>query len=116
MTEGAVVNVVDVAARRPQARFAAYCGAKAALWAVTEALALELAPRIRVNGVAPGHMLWAEGEPLSAAQQARELQRVPLQRLGGAEPVARAVRFLLSADAAYLTGAVLPVDGGLHLQ
>lgn len=110
-----IINVLDVQARRPVAGFAPYLAAKSGLWTLTEALALELAPRIRVNGVAPGHMLWADDPQFGPEQQARELARVPLGRLGGAEEIARAVRFLLSADAAYMTGAILPVDGGLRL-
>jgi pteridine reductase len=95
--------------------YPAYLAAKAGLWSLTEALALELAPRVRVNGVAPGHMIWATNNTMSEAQKSAELARVPLARLGGGEEVAKAVRFLLSADAAYITGAVLPVDGGLRL-
>jgi pteridine reductase len=79
-------------------------------------MALELAPAIRVNGVAPGHMLWPEYAELSEEDQRRELSRVPLGRLGGAQEIARCVRFLLSEDASYMTGAVLPVDGGLRLR
>jgi pteridine reductase len=116
MAQGAIVNIVDVHAQRPQARYAAYCAAKAGLWALTQSLALELAPRIRVNAIAPGYMIWAEAEPLAAQEQEHLLARVPLRRLGGGEEVARVTRFLLSADAAYLTGAMLPVDGGLHLN
>ena len=116
MGEGAVVNIVDALARRPAPGFAAYHAAKSGLWTLTEALALELAPRIRVNGVAPGHMLWPEYTQLSPAAQQHELSRVPLGRLGGAQEIARCVRFLLSEDAAYLTGTVLPVDGGLSLR
>jgi pteridine reductase len=112
---GAVVNIIDALARRPAKNFAAYHAAKSGLWTLTEALALELAPRIRVNGVAPGHMLWPAHE-LSEAKKGAELARVPLGRLGGAEEIARVVRFLLSDDAAYITGSVLPVDGGLRLQ
>jgi pteridine reductase len=115
MTQGAVVNIVDALARRPAKNFAAYHAAKSGLWTLTEALALELAPRIRVNGVAPGHMLWPAHD-LSDAQKSAELARVPLGRLGGAEEIARVVRFLLSPDAAYITGVILPVDGGLGLR
>lgn len=113
---GAIVNIIDIHARRPLPGYAAYTAAKAGLWALTEALALELAPRIRVNGIAPGHMLWAESDGLSEAQKQAELARVPLQRLGGAEEIARATGFLLSDAAAYITGTVLPVDGGLRLS
>ncbi len=113
---GAVLNIIDVHARKPQRGYAAYTAAKAGLWALTEALALELAPRVRVNGIAPGHMMWPEeAAALSESQQQFELGRIPLGRLGGAEEIARAARFLLSEDATYLTGAVLPVDGGVRL-
>jgi pteridine reductase len=116
MGEGAaVVNIVDALACQPARGFAAYHAAKSGLWTLTEAMALELAPRIRVNGVAPGHMLWPEYAEMSEDQQQRELSRVPLGRLGGAQEIARCVRFLLSDDASYMTGAVLPVDGGLRL-
>ncbi|PPE73436.1 pteridine reductase [Solimonas fluminis] len=115
MERGAVVNILDVHARRPQRGYSAYTAAKAGLWAVTEALALELAPRIRVNGVAPGHMIWPEAGGPNLLQPQAELARVPLARLGGGEEIARAVKFLLSPEAAYVTGAVLPVDGGLRL-
>ncbi|MDM4771822.1 pteridine reductase [Solimonas sp. SE-A11] len=115
MEQGAVVNIIDVHARRPQRGYSAYTAAKAGLWAVTESLALELSPRIRVNGVAPGHMIWPEAGSLNKLQQHAELARVPMARLGGGEEIARAVKFLLSPEAAYITGAVLPVDGGLRL-
>lgn len=113
MQRGAVVNIVDAKAARPG--FAAYGAAKAGLAALTAILAQELAPKIRVNAVAPGHILWAESTQLDAAQQAAELSRVPLARMGTPQDIARAVRWLVSADAAYVTGAVIPVDGGLRL-
>lgn len=115
MRKGAIVNILDIHARKPMPGYVAYCAAKAGLWAVTESLAIELAPRIRVNGVAPGRMIWGGGDNLDETQRAAELARIPMARLGGGEEVAKAVRFLLSADAAYLNGAILPVDGGLRL-
>lgn len=115
MEQGSVVNIIDVHAQRPQRGYSAYTAAKAGLWAVTESLALELSPRIRVNGVAPGHMIWPEAGSLNKLQQHAELARVPMARLGGGEEIARAVKFLVSEEAAYITGAVLPVDGGLRL-
>lgn len=111
---GCIVNLLDVRARAPVAGFSAYLAAKSALWTLTEALALELAPRLRVNGVAPG-LMSAQQPEFSAEQLARETQRIPLARVGSEADIARAVRFLLSPEAAYLTGAVLPVDGGLRL-
>lgn len=113
---GSIVNILDVHARRPIAGFAPYLAAKAGLWTLTEALALELAPRIRVNAVAPGHMAWADQAQFDPEREAAELARIPLGRLGGLDEVARAVRFLLSPDAAYINGAIIPVDGGLRLR
>ncbi|MGQ0620519.1 MAG: SDR family oxidoreductase [Panacagrimonas sp.] len=115
LTEGgSIVNLLDVHARRPIAGFSAYLAAKAALWTLTEALALELAPRLRVNGVAPG-LMSPEQPQFPPAQLAREAARIPLQRIGAERDIAATVRFLLSADAAYLNGAIIPVDGGLRL-
>ena len=113
---GSIINILDVHARRPMAGFSAYLAAKSALWTLTEALALELAPRLRVNGVAPGHMIWAVDSQLDTAAQARELERVPLRRLGGGDEIANAVRFLLAPASSYLNGAIIPVDGGLRLS
>lgn len=115
MRGGAIVNLLDIHARKPMPGYVAYCAAKAGLWSVTESLAVELAPRIRVNGVAPGRMIWGAGDNLDDAQRAAEQSRIPMGRLGGGEEVARAVRFLLSPESAYLNGAILPVDGGLRL-
>lgn len=110
-----IVNIVDVYARQPRAGYAPYFAAKAGLWTLTEALAVELAPRVRVNGVAPGHMIWAVNSAMTKAQKMQESSRIPLGRLGGAAQVAEAVCFLLSAKSDYMTGTVLPVDGGLRL-
>ncbi|WP_022976550.1 SDR family oxidoreductase [Nevskia ramosa] len=111
----AVVNILDTLARHARPGFAPYNAAKAALWSLTETLAVELAPRVRVNGVAPGHILWAESTVLSAAQKAEELAQIPAGRLGQPAEIARAVAFLLGPEASYLNGVILPVDGGLRL-
>ena len=115
MKQGAVVNIADIHAARPMKNYPVYCAAKAALVSLTESLARELAPRIRVNAVAPGHVLWAEGNTMSEAQRASEIARVPLGRLARPEEIGLATAFLLSPAAAYITGATLPVDGGLRL-
>lgn len=109
---GAVVNVADVGGGLvPWRGYAAYCASKAALARLTECLALELAPAVRVNAVAPGTVLWPDAYP---AARRRELAgRIPLGRAGTPDDVAAAVRFL--AEAPYVTGAILPVDGGRHL-
>lgn len=104
---GCVINIVDIWARYPLKRFLPYSVAKAGLEALTRAMALELAPEVRVNGVSPGAALPATGgdTPLD-----RMLSQVPLGRLGGAESIADAVAFLAQAD--YITGQILAVDGG----
>lgn len=112
---GAVVNILDALARHARPGFAPYNAAKAALWSLTETLAVELAPRVRVNAVAPGHILWAESTPLTPEQQAAEIAQIPLGRLGRPEEIARAVRFLLAPESAYLNGVILQVDGALRL-
>ncbi len=115
-TDAAVVNILDALARHAQPGFAVYNSAKAALWAVTETLAVEMAPKVRVNAVAPGHILWAESAELDAQQQQDKLDRVPLRRLGTPEEIATSVRFLLSPQTSFLNGVILPVDGGRRLR
>lgn len=110
---GAIVNVADVGGGLvPWRGFSAYGASKAALVRITETLALELAPDVRVNAVAPGTVLWPESYP--AALRRRLAARIPLRRAGTPEDVAAAVRYL--AEAPFVTGAVLPVDGGRHLS
>ena len=110
---GSVVNVADVGGGLVAWRgYAAYAASKAALVRATECLALELAPAVRVNAVAPGTVLWPESYP---AHLRRSLAaRIPLRRAGTPEDVAAAVLYL--AGAPFVTGAVLPVDGGRHLS
>ena len=115
MKQGAVVNIADIHAALPMKHYAVYCAAKAALVSLSESLARELAPRIRVNAVAPGHVLWAEQNTMTAAQREAEIARVPLGRLARPEEIGLACAFLLSPAAGYITGATLPVDGGLRL-
>lgn len=107
---GAIVNMSDIYSERPLPRHGIYCMAKAALSMATRSLALELAPEVRVNAIAPGAILWAENETDVAKQQAL-LERTPLGRTGTPEEIAEAVRWLL-VDATYVTGQVLRVDGG----
>jgi pteridine reductase len=108
--EGSIVNIVDIHAERPLKGYALYSIAKAGLAAMTRSLALELAPSVRVNGVAPGAIAWPEDGQFTDAERARILATTPLARIGSPEDVARAVHFL--ACAAYVTGQILAVDGG----
>ena len=112
---GAIVNIVDVHVEQPLPDFNAYCAAKAGLASLTRSLALELAPAIRANGVAPGAILWP-GEEAQFDNQAMQdtIERTPLGRLGEPEDIARAVRFL-ATEAPFITGQVLAVDGGRTL-
>jgi len=111
---GAIVNLVDIYAERPLAGHPLYCMAKAALLAMTRSLALELAPEVRVNGVAPGAVLWPSDGKSYDDQQAL-LARTPLKRAGSPDDVAGAVLWLLQ-DAPFVTGQILHVDGGRTLS
>jgi pteridine reductase len=107
-----IVNIVDVGAQQPWPNYLAYSTSKAALLHLSRCLALELAPGVRVNCVAPGTVAFPDD--WSEARRAAQLQRTPLGREGHPEDVARAVRFLMEND--YLTGVCLPVDGGAALR
>lgn len=111
---GAIVNLVDIYAERPLRDHVVYCMSKAALVAATRALALELAPEVRVNAIAPGAILWPEEGKAEAAKSAL-LARTPLARIGGEGDIADAVLWLLQG-AGYTTGHVLPVEGGRLLH
>jgi pteridine reductase len=111
---GAIVNILDIHAKRPMPNHPVYCMAKAGLAMMTQSLALELGPDIRVNGVAPGAILWPEQEPSEAAKRSI-LGKVPLKRLGEPGDIAGAVVYL-ALDAPYVTGQVLAVDGGRSMN
>lgn len=111
---GGIVNLIDIYAERPLAEYTVYCMAKAAHAAMTRSLALELGPDIRVNGVAPGAVMWpGDGKPYD--DQQAMLARTPLQRAGAPEDVAGAVLWLLR-DAPFVTGQIIRVDGGRTLS
>jgi pteridine reductase len=111
---GCIVNLVDVHARRPLAGHPIYCMAKAANAMMVQSLARELGPAVRVNGVAPGAILWPDRE-LSEAAKREILDRTALKRTGEMEDVAKAVLFLVR-DADYVTGQIIAVDGGRTVQ
>jgi pteridine reductase len=109
---GAIVNVVDIHAERPLKDFVVYSIAKSGLAGLTRALALELGPAVRVNGVAPGAILWPDGaEHFAAEEKSRIVAHTPLGRIGDPADVAGAVKYLLF-DAPFVTGQILAVDGG----
>lgn len=112
---GSIVNIVDVHVDRPLRDFNVYGAAKAGLASLTRSLAVELGPQIRVNGVAPGAILWPEGEEAyDADTRAQTLAQTPLGRMGEPLDIARAVAFL-AEDAPFVTGQVIAVDGGRGL-
>ncbi|PPT92478.1 pteridine reductase [Xanthomonas theicola] len=110
---GTIVNITDLHAEQPLRAHPLYSAAKAALTMLTRALALELAPQVRVNAIAPGAILWPDAGKDGAAQQ-ELLARTPLARIGQVEEIAEAVRWLLD-DAGFVTGQTLRVDGGRGL-
>jgi pteridine reductase len=107
---GAIVNLVDIYAERALAGHPIYVMAKAALAAMTRTLALDLGPDVRVNGIAPGAVMWpSDGKAYD--DQAALLARTPLGRAGTPEDVASAVLWLLR-DAPFVTGQIIRIDGG----
>jgi pteridine reductase len=113
--QGAIVNIIDIHHERPLPDYVVYSIAKAGLAGLTRCLAVELAPDVRVNGVAPGAILWPEGgKHFSPAERARITAQTPLERVGSPEDVAGAVKYLLF-DALFVTGEILAVDGGRRL-
>jgi pteridine reductase len=111
---GSIVNILDIHAERPMRKHTVYCVAKAGLAMMTRSLARELGPEIRVNGVAPGAIMWPENEPPESVKK-NILGRTALGRLGNPEDIAGAVAYL-ALDAPYVTGQVLAVDGGRSLN
>jgi pteridine reductase len=109
-TRGVIVNIVDLHAERPLKKFIVYSLAKAGLAALTRSLALELAPEVRVNGVAPGAIAWPEDGKFDNEERRRIVSTTPLARIGAPEDVAQAVHYLCSAP--FVSGEIIAVDGG----
>jgi pteridine reductase len=107
---GLIINLVDIHALRPLKGHPVYCAAKAGLAMLTRSLARELGPEIRVNGIAPGPVLWPEGDFNEALKQ-EIIEKTALKRYGTPEDIARTVLFL-AKDAPYITGQIIAVDGG----
>ncbi|TDX98168.1 pteridine reductase [Thiohalophilus thiocyanatoxydans] len=111
--QGCIVNIVDIHAERPLRNFPLYSMAKASLGMMTKALAAELGPEIRVNGVAPGAILWPEN--LEDEDKEKIISRTFLKRRGSPDDIAKAILYLIR-DADYMTGQILAVDGGRSLN
>ncbi len=111
---GCIINMVDIHAERPKPGYPVYVMAKAGNAMMVKSLALELGPKVRVNGIAPGLILWPE-EEVSAEARQQMLERTLLRRAGTEQDIARAVLFLLR-DADFITGQILNVDGGRTVQ
>lgn len=110
---GLILNMVDVHGQKPLKRHPVYCSAKAALIMLTRSLARELGPHVRVNGIAPGPVLWPEGD-LDPALKAKIIERTALKRHGSPEDIARAAYFF-ATEAPFVTGQILAIDGGRSL-
>ncbi|MES2824121.1 MAG: pteridine reductase [Pseudomonadota bacterium] len=117
---GCIINMTDIYADKPLKNHSVYSMAKAANVMLTKSLALELAPNVRVNGIAPGAILWPENmgtedsEKLSLLDKNNLLAKIPLQRIGEMDDIAKTILFLIN-DAPYINGQILTVDGGRNL-
>jgi pteridine reductase len=112
-TRGLIINMVDIHGRRPLKAHPVYSAAKAGLVMLTKSLARELGPEVRVNGIAPGPVLWPERD-LDESLKAEIVAKTALKRSGSPEDIARTALFL-ATEAPYVTGQVIAVDGGRSL-
>jgi pteridine reductase len=113
-TQGAIVNITDIHAARPLKSYVVYSPAKSGLVGLTRSLARELAPDVRVNAVAPGPILWPDDDQIDELSRQRIISATPLRREGTPDDIARTVHFLL-AEAPFVTGETINVDGGRHI-
>lgn len=112
---GCIINISDIFAVRPMPRHTIYSIAKAGNAMMTKSLALEMAPQVRVNGVAPGAILWPENAIGEEVISRDKLQQIPLGKLGGVQAISDTIKFLLT-ESPYITGQIITVDGGRSLQ
>jgi pteridine reductase len=115
-TQGTIVNIADMHVERPKKNYSVYSVAKAGLMTLTKSLAIEMAPHVRVNAVAPGPVLWPSDNPdFTKAYQDLVIRQTLLERMGSPEDIAKTVLFLV-ADAPYITGQIIAVDGGRSIN
>jgi pteridine reductase len=114
-TGGAIVNITDIHAERPLKSYVIYSVAKTGLVGLTRSLARELAPEVRVNGVAPGAVVWPEDGSWDDLTRQRIVSHTLLKRTGDPDDIARAVYYLI-AEAPYVTGQIITVDGGRSIN
>ncbi len=109
---GCIINITDIHADRPMKNYVVYSVAKAGLVGLTKSLARELAPEVRVNGIAPGPIMWPEGDAnFDEVSRQRIISHTMLKRAGDPSDIALAVRFF-AMDTHFVTGQILAVDGG----
>ncbi|GLQ33306.1 pteridine reductase [Litoribrevibacter albus] len=110
-----VINMLDIHAQRPLKDHTIYCMAKAANQMMTLSLAKDLAPKIRVNGIAPGAILWPDQEgDVSESYKQQTLEKIPAARMGSMEDIVETALFLATGPS-YITGEIISVDGGRRL-
>ena len=109
-SKGCIINMVDIHASKPLKNHPIYGSAKSGLVMLTRSLAKDLAPEVRVNGIAPGMILWPENGPSEETKQ-KVIDQIPLKRSGEPNDIAQTVLFLI-AHADYITGQIIAVDGG----
>jgi pteridine reductase len=109
-TRGLIINMVDIHAQRPLKGHPVYSSAKAGLVMLTRALARELGPEVRVNGIAPGPVMWPE-HPMDETLKAEIVGKTALKRTGSPDDIARTALYF-AVDAPYVTGQIIAVDGG----
>ncbi len=112
---GSIVNITDIHAHQPLKNHSIYCIAKAGNKMLTKTLAQDLAPKVRVNGIAPGVILWPENDNQDNDQQKELIKTIPLKRMGNSDDVARLAEFFITS-ASYITGQTIAVDGGKRLN
>ncbi len=115
-SKGCIINMVDIHAQRPLANHPVYCIAKAGLAMLTESLARDAGPEVRVNGIAPGAILWSGGDMQKPQQDKQDIvDKIPLARTGEPLDLARTAWFL-ATQSPYINGQIIAVDGGRSIS